>query len=281
MEQSPFRPANPSLSLRLHRVARQLAAKSLVAGLALGFTVCTASAQEAPRNLLGLGAISVAEFEGSSDKAVRPLLLGRLDLGRYGSLRLAGLSLQHNLMGPQSRWAFGPVLGLRAARDDGVDDPIVRRLREVEATVEAGLFVEYGFTDTLAPGDRLSVGLEAKGGRGNQLIWGASYQAPKVGAFQFGVDVRASYANDKYMDTYFSVDGNNSARSGLPTYVASAGLKSTAVGFTGTYDLSPQWALIGRVGVSRLGGDASDSPIVRLRGNTNATSVGLAIGYRF
>lgn len=256
-------------------------AKAMVASLAFACTADSAMAQEAPRNLLGLGAISVAEFEGSADKAVRPFLLGRLDLGRYGSLRLAGLSVQHNLMGSDSRWAIGPVLSMRAARDDGIDDPVVRRLREVDGTVEAGIFVEYGFSDTLTQGDRLSVGLEVKGGKGNQASWGASYQGAKTGAFQYGIDVRATYANDKYMDTYFSVDADNSVRSGLPTYVASAGLKSTSIGFTGTYDLSRQWALIGRFGVSRLAGDASDSPIVRLRGDTNSTSVGLAIGYRF
>ena len=274
MHPNSLRSSNPSSSSR--GVARPV-----LAGLALACTAATAVAQEPTRNLLALGAISVAEFEGSADKAVRPLLLGRLDLGSYGSLRLTGLSVQYNVMGAKSRWAFGPVLAMRPARDDGVEDLVVRKLRKVDSAGEAGVFVEYGFGDTLMQGDRLSVGVEAKGGKGQQVSWGIAYQGARSGAFQYSVDLRATYANDKYMDTYFSIDADNSLRSGLPVYKASSGLKSTAIGFTGSYDLGRQWTLIGRLGVSRLAGDASDSPIVRLRGDTHSTAFGLALGYRF
>ena len=255
--------------------------RALLAGLALAGAAGLAMAQEPARNLLGLGAISLADFEGSADQAVRPFVLGRLSLGRYGSLRLAGLGAQWNVMGPKSPWAFGPVLSMRPARDDGVEDAVVRRLRKVDATGEAGLFVEYGFGDTLTQGDRLSVGLEARGGKGNQLTWGVSYLGAKLGAFQYGVDLRTTYANDRYMDTYFSVDADNSLRSGLPVYKASAGLKSTSIGFTASVDLARQWTLVGRLGALRLAGDASDSPIVRLRGDASSTAFGLALGYRF
>lgn len=255
--------------------------KAALAGMAIACCCGGATAQETPRNLLGLGLISVPEFEGSKDQSLAPLLVGRFDLGRYGSLRLAGLSAQYNLAGPGSRWAFGPTLSMRPARDDDVEDTVVRKLRKVDSATEAGLFVEYSFSDVLAQRDRLSVGVETKGGNGSQLTWGANYQWAKMGAFQGGVDLRMTFANDKHMATYFSVDADNSTRSGLPTYTASSGLKSTAVGFTGTYDLSRQWTLIGRLSLSRLAGDAKESPVVRLRGDANATSVGLAAGYRF
>jgi outer membrane protein len=173
------------------------------------------------------------------------------------------------------------VLSRRPARDDGVEDAVVRLLRKVDATGEAGLFVEYSFGDTLTQGDRLSVGLEVRGGKGNQLTWGVSYLGAKRGAFQYGVDLRTTYANDKYMDTCFSVDADKSLRSGLPVYKASAGLKSTSIGFTASVDLARQWTLVGRLGALRLAGDASDSPIVRLRDDASSTAFGLALGYRF
>lgn len=266
--------AIPSLSL-------PHVAKAMVASLALACAAQTALAQEPPRNLVSLGAISLPEFEGSADQAMRPFVLARLDFGQYGNLLVAGQSVLYNVMGAKSRWAFGPALTVRAARDDDVEDPVVRLLRKVDGTVEAGAFVEYRLTDTLMRGDRLSVGLDVKGGEGNQVTWGVLYQGAKVGNLQYGVDLRMTYANDKHMATYFSVDADNSARSGLPTYTASAGLKSTTVGFTGSYDLSPQWTLIARLGFTRLAADAADSPIVRLRGDANSTAVGLAVGYRF
>ena len=254
---------------------------SALAFSALCLTLTPAEAQQGPRNLLALGAISVPDFEGSADKVAAPLLLGRLDLGNYGSLRLAGAGLQYNVLDPKSEWAFGPVLSFRQARDADVDDAVVQRLREVDAATEFGFFVEYGLPDTFSKGDRLTFGLEGKGGKGSQFSLGLSYQAAKLGGLQLGFDARTVFANDRYMDTYFSVDSDNSTRSGLPGYTASSGLKSVSLGFNASYDLGSKWVLIGRVGVSRLMGDARDSPIVQLRGDATAVSAGLAVGYRF
>jgi outer membrane scaffolding protein for murein synthesis (MipA/OmpV family) len=269
MNQTSFRPSRTSSLL------------TVAFGLALACVAGTAAAEEQPRSLLGLGAASIPEFEGSADEQVLPFVVGRVDLERYGSLRFAGVTVQYNLMGSDSPWAFGPVVSAIMARDEDVEDPVVRRLRKIDSTAEVGFFVEYGFADTLMEGDRLNVDVEARAGEGNQFSWGIAYQATKVGAFQYGVDLRATYANDKYMDTFFSVDADNNRRSGLPIYKAEAALKSASIGLTGTYDLTPRWALIGRLGVSRLNGDASDSPIVRLRGDSNSAEIGIAIGYRF
>lgn len=259
-----------------------LRAMAHVLGLTLiAGATASASAQETQPNLIALGAISVPEFEGSEDKVAAPLLIGRLDLGTYGSLRLTGLSLQYNVLGDRSDWALGPVVSFRAARDAGVKDEVVQRLREVDAAAEFGVFVEYGLRDTLARGDRVAFGVEAKGGKGSQLSLTASYQGAKQGAFQFGVDGRATFANDKYMDTYFSIDADNSARSGLEPFTATSGIKSMSLGFTGSYDVTRDWTVMGRLGFSRLLGDAKDSPIVQVRGNPNAVSAGLALGYRF
>ena len=151
----------------------------------------------------------------------------------------------------------------------------------VQDTVEVGVFVEYGFRDALSAGDRLGLGAEAKGGKGSQFALTASYLAARQGAFQFGADLRAVYANDRYMESYFSIDADNSARSGLPVYTATSGAKNVGLGITGTYDIGSDWLLLGRVGVSRLLGDARDSPIVTLRGDASAATLGLALGYRF
>jgi outer membrane scaffolding protein for murein synthesis (MipA/OmpV family) len=254
---------------------------SALALVLLGLALTPAAAQEGPRNLLALGAIAVPEFEGSADKVTAPLLLGRLDLGSFGRLRLAGVGLQLDLLGPKSPWAFGPVLSFRPARDGDVDDTVVRRLREVDAATEFGVFVEYGLADTFSKGDRLAFGVEAKGGRGSQLSLGLSYQAAALAGLRLGFDVRTVFANTRYMDTYFSVDADNSVRSGLPRYAASGGLKNISLGVNASVDLTGSWMLIGRVGFLRLMGDARDSPIVQLRGDPNAVSAGLAVGYRF
>lgn len=262
------------------RMPQPAAAHRLVVPIVAALLLPATAWAQAPI-FIALGAISVPEFEGSSDQSTAPLLAGRIDLGAYGSLRIAGLTVQHNLMGDRSAWAFGPLVSFRPKRDSGVEDEVVRTLREVDGASEFGVFVEYGFRDALAAGDRLALGVEAKGGKGSQFSLTASYLAARQGAFQFGADVRAVYANDRYMDSYFSVDADNSARSGLPVYTATSGAKNVGFGITGTYDITSDWLLLGRIGVSRLLGDARDSPIVKLRGDASAATVGLAVGYRF
>ena len=252
----------------------------LMAMLAATVTA-TAPAQAQQRNFIALGAISVPEFEGADDNAVAPFIIGRLDLGDAGALRIAGTGLQYNLIGGRSAWALGPLLSYRPKRDGSVDDPVLRTLREVDAAVEVGAFVEYGWRDALAGGDRLALGLEGKGGKGAQWALTASYMAPRLGGLQFSADARLGFANGRYMDSYFSIDADNSARSGLPQYTATGGAKSGSVGFNLGYDLDGGWMLLGRVGYTRLLGDARDSPIVKLRDSAGSTSAGVAVGYRF
>jgi outer membrane protein len=269
----------PQGPTQINTVRSSLARGLLLLTAALSGTA--ALAQEAPRDFLGIGVISIPEFEGSADKRAAPFIVGRIDFGSAGSLRLNGLTAQYNLLSGKSAWAAGPLLALRPQRDADVTDAVVQKLREVDAALELGAFVEYGWLDAVASGDRFSLGIEARGGKGALMSLTSQYRAPRMGAWQFGADARLDYANDKHMETYFSVDADNSARSGLPVYAAAGGAKSASLGFTGTYDLDRDWMLIGRLGFSRLLGDAKDSPIVQERGQSGAVSLGLAVGYRF
>lgn len=267
-----------NLTPKATEVRLLLVAAPLVVAL---MSASSASAQEAPRNFIGLGAISVPEFEGSADRTAVPFLVGRIDFGSSGSLRFTGTGAQYNLFSSDSPWSAGPLISLRAKRDADVKDPVIQQLREVDSAAEIGAFVEYGWRDTLTRGDRFGLGVEARGGEGTQAALTANYTGPQMGAWQFGADARLGWANSKHMDTYFSVDADNSARSGLPVFQAGSGVKRFDLGLNATYNIDQRWMLIGRLGFSRLQGDAADSPIVQQRGKANSTSIGLAVGYRF
>ncbi|MCA3237684.1 MAG: MipA/OmpV family protein [Curvibacter sp.] len=269
----------PQAASKKHAVRYALARSLLL--LASAVTGTAALAQGAPRDFLGVGAISLPEFQGSADRGVAPFVVGRFDFGDAGSLRLNGVSAQYNLLSAKSAWAAGPLVALRPARDDGVTDEVVKKLRKVDATAELGAFVQRGWENVAGRGDSLALGVEARGGKGTQVSLTSLYRAPRSGALQLGADARVDFADDKHMQTYFSVDADNSTRSGLPVYAAGSGAKSASLGFTGMYDLNRDWMLIGRLGYSRLLGDAKDSPIVQRRGEAGAVSLGLAVGYRF
>jgi len=240
----------------------------------------TALAQ-ARGDFIALGAASVAEFEGSSNQRIQPLAIGRIDLGRSGSLRLFGNSVQYNFLPSTSRWSLGPMVSYRIGRDSGVDDPVIARMREVDDTAEVGMWIQYAYPDAILGGDRLLLDAEIRSGDGRLFSLIAGYLFPRAGALQIGLDARATFANDKYMQTNFSIDEDNRARSGLPLYEAKGGFRDLVLGVSAAYDFADNWLVTGRIGVKRLAGDAADSPIVTERGDKTSPYLGIALGYRF
>ena len=83
------------------------------------------------------------------------------------------------------------------------------------------------------------------------------------------------------MDSYFSIDASDAARSGLRQYNADAGIKDVAFGGTLTYGFSERWSISGLATYTRLVGDAADSPVVKNAGDENQFFGGTLINYRF
>jgi outer membrane protein len=237
-------------------------------------------------SFIGVGAASAPEFEGSKDQQVVPLVIGVVQAGST-SFRLTGLGVQWNLApAAPAGWSFGPSINARMARDDGVDDPVVARLRKVDNAAELGGFVEYAWPNLAGPSDRFSVGAEvlkdvADAHDGVLGRFTASYQFAPAGDWRFGVRAGTIYADDNYMSAYFGIDSDNALRSGLPHYRAEAGLKDVSLGLTASYALPQNWMLTGLVSTSWLLGDAADSPIVTERGRDTQWLAGLAVGKRF
>jgi outer membrane protein len=80
------------------------------------------------------------------------------------------------------------------------------------------------------------------------------------------------------MDSYFGINAQQAARSGLSEYRPSAGFKDVSLRLGFSYDLTKTWSITGAAGVSRLMGNAADSPLVRRK----SQAVGaLGVAYRF
>lgn len=87
-----------------------------------------------------------------------------------------------------------------------------------------------------------------------------------------------TYGNDDYMQTWFGVSSDQSARSRLARYDADAGIKSVGAFVRGSYQLTDHWSLASSIRLEYLTGDAADSPIVERRAQP---SFALTISYRF
>lgn len=98
---------------------------------------------------------------------------------------------------------------------------------------------------------------------------------------QISAGPRLSMASGNFFKTYYGVDAEESARSGISQYDPGGGLKS--IGFGGAID----WKATEKLSVSlfgeysRLQGPAADSSIVRERGSPNQFMIGVSTTYRF
>ena len=237
---------------------------------------------------VGLGVGFVPDYEGSDDYEAVPAPFGSYvwGSGRYvnlggtqGSERAARLSLNIISRDSSDVFEFGPLLQYRLKRDNDVDDNKVSRMKEADAATEAGLFagIKAGPWST-----ELAFASDISDNHSGTVIYlKGAYRTDISDKLQIQYGVGTAWASDDYMETYFGVDSNDAARSGLPRYSASSGFKDVGLNLTGNYQLNQKWGLVGVVGYTRMLNDAEDSPVVDDAGDKNQYKAVLAVTYTF
>ncbi|MDH3877184.1 MAG: MipA/OmpV family protein [Desulfobacterales bacterium] len=224
------------------------------------------------------GGLGVApDYEGSSDYELVPVPAGSAKFDNGMFVKMLGLNLRANLI-PSNFWRLGPVYNYRAERDN-VENNRVDRMREVSDASEFGIFggIEwenwYVFLDLLGDTGNAHEGWYGtlKGGY-NWIInqeWALS-----MGAF-------TTYADDDYMQTYFGVNGRDSARSGLDTYDADESFKDIGLDFGANWAFAQNWNLRGLLQVKQLVGDADDDSPVVDEGSETQLFTAVMVLYKF
>lgn len=87
-----------------------------------------------------------------------------------------------------------------------------------------------------------------------------------------------SFADSTYMNSWYGVNGQQAARSHLPQYHASAGVKSVGFGFSAVWLFNKHWFATGDAAFQQLVGSAGNSPVTNSRANGVAD---VSINYRF
>lgn len=189
---------------------------------------------------------------------------------------------------------IGPLLKVDFGRDDegdspfriGGDDPIeLRGLHEIDTTLQAGVFVEYragawSFETEALQGVNGHEGLTVDVAV-NYTLRLNSADAGKGPSSLLITGPRLKWANSAYHDAYFGITAADAVASGLPYYSADGGLSSFGWGLRYIRPISRQVVLVSFAGYEKLVGSASDSPLVRLRGDVNQFSAGAFVGYKF
>lgn len=221
------------------------------------------------RLLLGAGALLRPAYPGSDER--KAMVLPYIDYAHRNGFFASttnglGYSFVHT---PQTQ--FGVRLIPRFGRDED-DAALLRGMGDLDPGVEASVY----WTRMLYPG--WTVGMNLRGGDE-----GAEFDAGVRRDLQLGRMTRMSLtgyltaANGRSQRAWFGVDAAQAERSGLPAYSPSSGLRSVHLAATVNHFFAGRWIAIGGVGLSRLAGEAADSPLVRER-----TSIGgfAAIGYQ-
>jgi len=256
--------------------------------VALTVSSGAASAQVSPfdpqegLNVVALGLGSAPDYLGSADNqgVIAPTARYYFSGRRYA--QLLGPQLSVNVL-DHPVFQFGPQLVVRAKRDDDVDDEVVRRMRSIDTTPEAGVFAAATWPLGVDPRQRIGVRGDVLGGdNGVNGTVTFNYFHPVSRAVTLNIGGGLGFSDSEWAETYFGVRGSDVAlfpsRGGSP-YNPSGGLMDNRLNFSAIVNLSPNWIVAAGGRYQRLTGDAADSPIVRERGDRNQWIFGIAVGY--
>ena len=269
--------------------ARMSAAATAGLCLAVLLNAASAEADDAKdlHGYLSLGAAAVPDYAGSNDYMPAPMFAGRLSYDEY-YVDLRGPELRANVM-PAHLLPFGLDLGPAAAYRFGrgdVKDNRIDRMRDIDGAVALGGFAKAYTNSLLTEGDELAFEVESlsgigSDGQGTTVKFGPSYSFSPMERLRLSVATTATYASDRYSETYFGVNAANALRSGLDPYRAQGGMQDIGLTLNATYQWTEHWGITGTVGVTQLLGDAADSPIVKDAGNATQGLVTAGVLYRF
>ncbi len=231
-----------------------------------------------------LGVAAVPEFEGSADHMEVPLILAKSNIGNT-RLEFSGntgrwyVDVDNNL-------SFGPLVQGRYERDESVTDPIIAHLRPIKTATELGVFAQYRWQHGGRMPGQFGLALTAQRDvsdvhNGQLYALVLSYNVMLSERWRLGVEASQSWANEKFMSTYFSVDADNAERSQLAIYHADDGIKDSFGAVTFSYSVSPSLQVLALLGTQALEKNAYNSPIVRERGERDNWLAGASVMFFF
>ena len=223
-------------------------------------------------SMVGVGIGAYPDYMGSDDYVIGVAPLARFQFSGQRYVSLIANELRVNIL-DDAHWRLGPSLVYRFGRKD-VEDAVVKRVHEVDGSLDVGAFAGYEWFENTEPLKRIGVSGFFQADTSNSYggwVAGAqvygSYPVAKPLTLMAGLGT--TYGNDSYMNTYFGVTPEDTQASGLQTYEAGSGFRDARVWVTAMFHFNPQWHLGLGVMYSGLFDEAGNSPIVADRGSSN------------
>lgn len=233
-----------------------------------------AAAPEKDGGTAGLAAIATYEYRGSDERRV--LVVPVIDY-QWANGWFAGVT---NGIGFNFSNTPGVQYGFRVTADFGRDEgraDVLRGMGDIDPTGEAGAFLNYA----LAGGWLLTSSVRYGSGNDNKGLvtdLGAGYSSRFASRWRLGAGTTITFTNAHYTQSHFGVTNAQSVTSGYPAYAPGAGARDVRANLTLTYAIDQRASVTTVLSMSRLLGDAADSPLARKHDSTSAV---VAFAYAF
>ena len=166
------------------------------------------------------------------------------------------------------------LIAARAAKRKEDDNDKLEGLGDVDGGIEVGGFVAYRSKPWVFKAEARQEVDSGHEGALVDLSVGTNLPVAKPLVF---VELGTTWASDDYMESFFGIDAQQSADSGLKRYNADAGIKDVNLSLPAGYPLTDRWRIAGMLEYKRLLGDAADSPVVD---DKNQFTAGIGLTYR-
>ena len=211
---------------------------------------------------VGAGAVAYPKYPGSKSATASLLPFVNATYGRFfvgGDLSGAGIGGVGVNFYQDSGWRVGAALAPDLTRRKESDDERLRGLGDVDATIRAAVFANYTGNRIIVTG---TVASDISGNHQGTLgHFDVRLRFQPSEALTIVAGPGLTWANSEYMRTFFGVDAQQSAQSGLPQFDAKSGLNSARFAVGARYQFDVHWSAIGVFSESWLLGDAADSPV--------------------
>ncbi len=147
-------------------------------------------------------------------------------------------------------------------------------MSDVPATLRTRVYASYALTSRWTTVASLSQDILGRGG-GTVATADIGYREPMAPASEWYAGVGFTWADVRYMDSYYGVSPESAAATGYAAYAPGAGPMNLRAGVGFITALSSRWILFGGAGATQLLGYAADSPLTTKR-TTASASIGLA-----
>jgi outer membrane protein len=182
-----------------------------------------------------------------------------------------GKSLGANLIRRENLKAG--LIVTRAAKRKEDDNDKLEGLGDIDGGLEVGGFVSYKNKPLRFKAEARQEVDSGHEGALVELSVGTDLPFTKPLVF---VELGTTWVSDDYMESFFGIDSEQSANSGLDRYNADAGIKDVNVSISAGYPITNRWQIGAMIEYKRLLGDAADSPIVD---DKNQFTAGIGLSY--